>query len=399
LIRENFDNPTVVIDGYLEAGSEDETPEQAGLANFTTAVMERATERRSFAQLYEEVESIGASFGMSSSVHTTSFGAKGLSEHLPLLLDILSDVMRHPAFPADQIEKERSEFMIDFEERAFDTRRMAGMTFYEQAYPQEHPYHRSTSGYPETIAPLTRDDMVAFHQKYFAPRGMTLVVVGAVKAQEAVKQITDIFGGWDATRPERAPLPAAPALTEIRRQTVAIPEKTQADLMLGWPGPTRRSPDFTHVNLSNTILGIFGMMGRLGETVREKNGLAYYAYSRVDGGRGPGPWRVIAGVNPANVDRAVGLILDEIRRARDEKFTEEEIAESKAFMIGSLPLQLETNEGIAGALINIERYELGLDYLRRYRQMLEAVTAEQMQTATQRWLDPDHYALAVAGPE
>jgi zinc protease len=148
----------------------------------------------------------------------------------------------------------------------------------------------------------------------------------------------------------------------------------------------------------NSILGIFGLMGRLGDKVREEQGLAYYSYSRVDGGPGPGPWRVIAGVNPANVEQAVDSIRAEVGRICQEPVDAEELADNKAFITGSLPLRLETNEGVARTILDMERYELGLDYLQRYDELINAITAEQVQAVAQRWLDPDAYALAIAGP-
>jgi len=398
LARENFASPAVVISGYLEAGSEDEPLEKAGLSAFTDEVMERGTHRRSFAQLYEEVESVGASFGLGSGVHLTSFGAKGLVEQLPLLLDILNDVLRNPAFPPEQIERARGEILSALREQEHSTRARANRAFHELAYPAEHPYHRRVSGTPETITNITRDAMRTFHERYFSPQGMVIAIVGAVKATEALKAVTEIMGDWSARRPARSPLPDVPALAAISRQTIAIPEKTQSDLVLGWPGPPRRSPDFLSCYLANTVLGVFGMMGRLGERVRSQNGLAYYVYSRVDGGTGPGPWQTNAGVNPANVAAAIEMILDEVQRLREELVPEEELNDSKAYLTGSLPLQLETNEGVAQALTNIERYGLGLDYLRRYREIIMNITAKEAQAAARRWLDPQHYALAIAGP-
>ncbi|MDY0020428.1 MAG: pitrilysin family protein [Anaerolineae bacterium] len=398
LARENFDSPSVVVEGYIEAGNEDEPHDKAGLANFATDVMERGTQHRSFEQLYEEVESVGASFGVGAGTHITSFGAKGLVEQLPLLLDVLNDVLRYPAFPVDQMEHARREILTDLREEAHDTRDMAAITFHELAYPESHPYHYNASGYPETIAAITRDDLTAFHRRYFSPQGMTLVVVGAVKAEKAVEAIAEVFGSWEATRPERVPLPTVPTLTEIAKKYVAIPEKTQSDLILGWPGPERRDPDFLTCNLANTVLGIFGMMGRLGERVRSQNGLAYYAYSRIEGGKGPGPWNVAAGVNPTNVDHAIELILEEIRRIREERIPAGELTDSKTYLTGSLPLRLETNEGVAQMLTYIERNALGLDYLQRYPTLINEITPLKAQEAVRRWLDPDHYALAIAGP-
>jgi len=197
---------------------------------------------------------------------------------------------------------------------------------------------------------------------------------------------------------ERAPLPEVPRIVEIRERTVSIPGKTQSDIILGYPGPPRAAPDFLDAVVCNTVLGVFGLMGRLGEKVRDEQGLAYYSFSRVDGGPGPGPWRIVAGVNTANVERAVTGIRAEIRRMCEEPVDEEELEDNKAFITGSLPLRLETNEGVAQAIINMERYGLGLDYLQRYADLIGEITAERVQAVAQRWFDPDAYALAIAGP-
>jgi len=140
------------------------------------------------------------------------------------------------------------------------------------------------------------------------------------------------------------------------------------------------------------------MMGRLGDKVRDEQGLAYYSYSRIEGGRGPGPWTVIAGVNPANVERALESIRAEIRRISREPVPPEELADSQSFLVGSLPLRLETNEGVAAAILDMERYGLGLDYLQRYGDLIREITPERVLAAAQRWLNPDAYVLALAGP-
>lgn len=398
LVHENHASPVAIVSGYLQVGARDERPEQAGLADFVASALMRGTESRSFEQIYEQLESVGASMDISSSVHTTSFGASSLAEDLPLTLDILADALRRPTFPPSEVEKLRGEILTDLEERAHDTQRMANLVFHELAYPPGHPYARSLIGYPETIAAITRDDLAAFHQAGYGPQGMVLAITGAVKAEEALAQVEAVLGDWSGPSYARGPLPDAPRLSEARERFTPIPGKTQADIVLGYPGPARTDPAFLDAAVCNTILGIFGLMGRLGETIREEQGLAYYAYSRLDGGPGPGPWRVIAGVNPASVAHAVASIRAEIARICQEPVSEEELADNKAFITGSLPLRLETNEGIAQAILDMERYRLGLDYLERYAALIAAITAEQVQAAAQRWLDPDAYALAVAGP-
>ncbi len=398
LIRENHSSPAVILKGYLTVGAYDEDPEQAGLSAFTADALMRGTETWTFEQIYEALESVGASVGINGSTYATGFGTKSLAEDVPLVLDILSAALRSPTFPPDEIEKERGEILTDLEERTHDTRRMANLAFYELAYPEWHPYAHSLSGYVETVSALRRDDLAKFYADRYGPAGMVIVVVGGVNTADVLAQIDNAFGDWEGACPARQPLPDVPAITEERERRIAIPGKTQSDIVLGYPGPPRTDPDFLDAVVCNTILGVFGLMGRLGENVRDEQGLAYYSYSRVDGGAGPGPWRVLAGVNPANVDRAVASVRDEIRRICEEPVEAEELADNKAFITGSLPLRLETNEGVAGSIVSMERYGLGLDYLERYADLIREITAERVQAVANRWLDPDAYGLAIAGP-
>jgi zinc protease len=341
---------------------------------------------------------VGAAVGTNGGTHTTGFGSKSLTEDLPLALDILADVLRHPTFPPAEVEKLRGEILTDLDERTHDTRRMANLAFYELAYPQEHPYARSNCGYIETVCGIGRDDLAEFYANGYGPQGMAVAVVGAIETAAALAQIEAAFGDWQAPVHERDPLPDVPRIAETRERFVPIPGKTQSDIVLGYPGPARASPDYVEAVVCNSILGVFGLMGRLGEKVREEQGLAYYSYSRVDGGAGPGPWSIIAGVNPANVERATESIRAEVRRICEEPVDAEELADNKTFITGSLPLRLETNEGVAHNILDMERYDLGLDYLQRYDALVNAVTVEQAQAVAQRWLDADAYALAVAGP-
>jgi zinc protease len=140
------------------------------------------------------------------------------------------------------------------------------------------------------------------------------------------------------------------------------------------------------------------MMGRIGETVREKAGLAYYAYSSLSGGMGPGPWYVSAGIDPQNIEQALELVRQEIKRFTSELVTADELADSQSNFIGRLPLSLESNSGMAAAILNLERYELGLDYYRRYSDLVGAVTSEEILGTARRHWDSDQLGVGIAGP-
>lgn len=398
LARENWAAPSVVVEGYLVVGNLDEPATLPGLASFTVSMLSRGTQRRSFAEINETIESVGASVGFSSDRHITNFSTKSLAEDLDLVLDVLAEELRLPAFPAQYVDRVRGLRLTALAERENDTRQMAGRAFRELMF-GDHPLGRDMLGTRETITAVQRDLLAEFYETYYRPQGMVVTVVGAVPAEEAVRKIERAVGDWQGARPERAALPPVAPITEVRKRHVLMPDKTQSDMVLGWHGMRRLDPDFDPARLANTVLGVFGLMGRLGENVRERQGMAYYAYSRVSGDREPGTWVAIAGINPANVSRARQAMLDEIKRLQDELIPADELEDSKSYLTGSVPLQLETNDGVASLLADIEWHELGLDYLERYPTIINSLTAEQAQQVARKYLNPDAYAFALAGPE
>jgi zinc protease len=397
LVRENHTSPAVVIGGYLAVGALDVPAEQAGLSSFAAAALMRGTQKRTFAQIYEETESVGAEASFSSGGHTTSFGAKSLAEDLPLLLDILAESIQRPTFPSSEVEKLRGQILTALEVRANDTEAMANLTFRELAYSHGHPYSRSVRGYPETIGALTSDELERFYHEGYGAQGMTMCIVGAVHAGDALKQVEAAFGGWQGRTFERSPLPPVGRPEGIERKWVNMPSKSQSDLVMGLAGPARAEPDYLDAAVANHILGVFGMMGRLGRHLRDEQGLAYSVYSRLEGGLGPGPWAIAAGVDPSNVEQTIQGVRDEIRRMRDQPVEATELADVQANITGSLPLSLETNEGVASAILNVEQHQLGLDYLARYPALVRQITPERVQAAARNWLDPDNLAIGIAG--
>jgi zinc protease len=189
----------------------------------------------------------------------------------------------------------------------------------------------------------------------------------------------------------------APRIVGQPRKHAAMPGKSQSNVALGYPGPSNFDPDWTACVLMNSILGQFGMYGRLGESVRKEEGLVYYIGSRFDGGLGPGPWNIYAGTNPNTVDRVVAIALHEMRRMRDKKVKPSELDDNQSYFVGVLPLQMETNEGIAGQILNMIRYKRGLDWLLTYEERVRAVTAADIQRVAQKWLNTENFVLATAG--
>jgi len=398
LARPNFNSPSVVVSGYLATGGLFDPDEKLGLSDFTASALMRGTAKRDFQEIYDALETEGASLGFNGATHTTSFSGKALSEDLPLLLELLTESLLEPVFPGQQVARLKAQLLTGLAMRAQDTRAMASLVFDQIVY-QDHPYSRPEDGFPETVEQIHREDLIAFHKKHYGPKGMVISIVGAVDPVDAIQWVRAALGNWrNPEQPQPLDLPAVTLLKETVTQKVEIPGKSQSDVVVGIAGPPRSAPDFIAASVGNSVLGQFGMMGRIGDVVREQAGLAYYAYSSLSGGLGPGPWSVSAGVAPENVEQAVELIQSEIKRFVTEPVAAEELSDSQANFVGRLPLALESNAGVAGALLNLERYNLGLNYYRNYAEQINAITVDDVLAAAQQYFDPEKLAVAVAGP-
>jgi zinc protease len=399
LVRENHTNPTVVFRGYVRAGGLCDTDDTAGLADLTATTTRRGTATRTFQEINEALESVGASLGMGAGRQLAVFFGKSLKEDLPLLIEIAAEILQHPTFPDRELEKVRGQVITSLRQLEDNTRRKASREFRALCYPKGHPYGRSTEGSLDTVPRLQCDDLIAFYERFYSPRSTAVAVAGDVKIGEVMDRLEDAFGGWQLPGDDTPyDIPDAPRPEGVRQIVIPMFNKSQVDIVWGLPGLHRTSPDYYAARVADAILGQVGLMGRLGANVRDKQGLAYYASSSLEAGLGSGPWSVYAGVAPDDVDRALESILAEIARLCDELVTEEELADAQDFLTGTLPLRLETNDGVTDALVGMELYGLGLDFLHRYPALIRAVTREDVQAVAQKHLDTDNYALAIAGP-
>ena len=400
LVRPNSSAPVAVLEGCLRAGSVDESAEKAGLASFTASLLSRGSANYDFDRYNEAVESVGASISVGGGTHVTSFGSESLVEDFALMVEILADILRRPTFPPVHVERARGQRLVRLQEREQSTRSVSYRRFNEMIY-GDHPYALSTSGYIETVGEISRADVVDFHEQYYRPSQAIIVVSGDVEPGDVMALLETHFGDWESGEPLPAPADSIPPVARangIQRKAVDMPGKVQTDVVLGCLSIARTDPDYYAAQVANNILGQFGMMGRLGENVRERQGLAYYSYSVLDADIGVGPWVAFAGVNPQNVDQAVDSILHEFERMGQQPVSDEELSDSIANMTGTLPLRLETNDGVASILLDMEWLGLGLDYLQTYQERIRAITREDVQRVAAAYLRVDSYVLATAGP-
>lgn len=370
-----------------------------GLPGVMATMLTRGTENRSFEQYNEEIDTLAASFGASASRGSVDVGWHALAEDLDSVLDIAADVIFNPTFPADELDKIRPQVLTGIEEQEQDTGTMAGRAMNELLYPDGHPYRILSGGTRESITAMSRDDLAAYHQAWLGPDVTTIALTGGVRdLDDLVQRIERVFGGWQKPVPTPQTAPAVEPIKATERLVKGIEGKSQADISIAYPTLPRSHDDYYALQVANLILGQLGLMGRLGSEVRDKNGMAYYVYSALSGGTENSLWTSRAGVDPGNVDKAIDGIVGELRRLRTEPVSEQELADAKSYMIGSLPLGLESLGGVTDLLLTLEKFGLGLDYLEKYPAIISAITTEDVLRAAQTHLDEDRLAIGIAGP-
>ena len=398
LIQENHFNQTVAISGRLKAGSMYDPQGLYGLSDVVANMLTKGTENRGWEEIAEATESVGASLNAGGSTETVSIEGRLLSKDFDRVLDVLNDILRTPNFPQEEIEKHRHQVYSWLKAWEDETDDVADRLLREAVYPDEHPYHWRVQGTEASLKRIQRKALVDFHAAYYRPDSLVLAIVGDVETQAIIEKIDAAMGDWTANG-ERPPF-AIPAVEYGEKQIVVQPmmDKSQANIELGHKGITRTNPDFYTINLMNAVLGGSAGIARLFGRVRDVQGLAYSVWSSFTPSIGEGLFHASAGVNPANVDKAINSILHEIELMKSDGITAEELSDVQNLIVGNFALALETNRGLAAVLLTAELYGLGLDYLERHESIYRNITRAHVNAAAQKYLHPDLCSIAIAGP-
>ena len=398
IAQETGFSPAVTINMAFRAGSLEEPDDRPGLAWFLARVIDRGTSTRSAAAIAEALDDRGVALKVATNRHVLSLSCTCLSEDFDDILGVVADVARNAVFPDEEIDKRRAETITAIRQDLDNPGVRASEALQTLLYGAAHPYGRPAKGSIDSVERFTRDDLIAYHRARFAPGALSVAIVGDVRAEAAVAAVHAAFSDWTAVSlPPRAVPPVARHATR-QEITIEMADKSQSDIAYGFTSISRLDPAYCSHWVMNNILGQFGLGGRLAENIREQQGMAYYAYSSFDPSLGPGPLVIRAGVDPANVARAVAAIDAEVGALGRDGATGRELAETRQYLIGSIPRMLETNQSIALFLQTAEFFHLGLDYDRRLPSLLQAVTLEDVKTAAAAVLDPSRACVAVAGP-
>lgn len=400
LMLENRATPTVSIRGSLRAGSYFEPQDKPGLAQLTAEMLSRGTTKRSKLEIANDLESVGADIDFSTDPFAVSIVARSLSEDLPLVLTALAEELREPAFPTDELEKLKQQVIASIQEQQAHTGYRAFQRFSGLIFDETNPYFVPPGEtLIKSIGSITVEDLRSFFTRCYGGRSLILAIVGDVNVAKVQAQFDDIFGSFDG--PDTVDINVTDPVhrTEAIREIVLLKDKASVDILLGTAAPLRRSSeDYYAAMLANNALGQSTLSSRLGIQVRDKEGLTYGINSSFQSpSLAAGAWSIGVSVNPINVERAIRSATNVTRDYVENGIRPEELRDQKSSATGSFKVSLATNRGLARAIWNAQFHDLGMDFLDRFADLIEAVTIEEVNDAIRKYFRPDHLTIVIAG--
>lgn len=394
VLAEHHEIPLVSVRLVVRSGASFDLSNRAGLASLVAAVLDEGTMARSAIELAEALEFLGAGLTMAVNEDGSVIRLDVPAESFADAFELMSEVVRRPAFDPAEVERVRKERLADLLRERDDPRALASALFGRFVY-GDRPYGTPAEGTEESIRAIRREEILEFYRTHYRPNNAVLIVAGDLTMGRLHPLVEERLGGW-----EEKPLPVAPDLAPPRIDQPRVflvnrPGSVQSELRIGHVGVSRSSEDYFPLLVMNSILG-GQFTSRLNLNLREARGYTYGARSNFDFRRGPGPFIASAAVHTAVTDSSVVEVLKELREIT-RGVTEEELAFAKRYLSGQLPLTLETASDLASRILEIELYGLPDEYFETYRDRIGAVTLEDVQRVAQQYLHPDRVAIVVVG--
>ena len=391
-VIEDDRKPTVTFRLLIKSGSAFDG-DKTGLAGFVAGLLNRGTATRDAATFAKEVDFIGGRLEAVAGPDAVAMVTSGLTKYTDQLLGLFSDALLNPAFPADQLEREQRKALSQLTAEKQEPEALAGKLTGKVIF-GGHPYGAYRT--PETVQSIKRDDLVAFHKKHFIPNNATLAVVGDVKRDQIIPLVEKALGAWSKGQVPELQAPEIPKLEGLNVHLVDRPGSVQSNIVVAEPGPKRSSPDVAELNVVNATLG-GGFSGRLFQNLRERHGWTYGAYSAFDMRELAGAFQASAETRNEVTHLAIGEILKEIERLRQEPVPEKELELQRQYNVGNYLLSLENAARTAQRVQDIDLYGLPADFYKTYAKEMASVTPKDVEQLAQKYLDPKNAALIVVG--
>jgi len=388
----------VTLVGTLPAGDDRSPAENVALATLAGAMLDKGTTRQDKFAIAQKLGDAGATLGFSVGSSSLQVSGKSLRKDLPLLVSLLAEQLRLPAFTPDEFAKLKKQLAGAIRQQLEDTDFRADDSFLRAIYPTGHPNRQAPP--QEFIAAIERasiEDVRRFHAQYYGPAGMRLVLVGDVDPQAAQQAIGKEFTGWNGGSAPAA-VAKAPSLSAPAIATVYMPDKANVSIVLGQPTQLRYAdPDAIALRVGTRILGS-GFMGRLMANVRDKEGLTYGIGAAVANDvYVDGDWRIDASFAPNLLEQGIASTRRQLVEWHDKGVTAAELERAKTEVAGTYKVRLATTGGMAGTILSMLNAGMPLAFVDDYPQRVASLTLEQVNAAIRSHLDPSTMVLVQAG--
>ncbi|MFN2447822.1 MAG: M16 family metallopeptidase [Vicinamibacterales bacterium] len=394
VIVSHHEQPAVSVRMIVRAGAAQDPKDKLGLAMLTAALLDQGAGRRTAADLADAIDFVGGILGTGAGTDLSFVNSIVMKDSLPLALELIADIARRPSFDAGEIERQRQQALSGMKVALEDPGNVAGQVIDRLVY-GFHPYGLPGTGTPDTLASLTRQDFVDFHKQYYVPNNALLAIVGDVSTEEAVAGVEKTFGDWPsgtgvAAKPVDPPPPTQRVIVIDKKDAV------QTEIRVGQLGIPRKHNDYVGLDQTVKILGGEGA-NRLQQVLRTQKALTYGASADLETYKTSGG--IVAETNTRTdaTAEALRIVVDEILRLQREQVYDAELDGAQAYMVGHLPLTLETPDAIATQVLNQLFYELPLEELQTYRERVLRVTPAEVQRIARTYFHPDRLAVVLVG--
>ena len=396
LVIEHHEQPIVSLRLAIVGGRSFDTTEKAGLASLTAGLLRKGTTMRNAEQISDEIDFVGGSLGAAAGLDATYVVCWTLTKHLETGVDLLADIVINPAFTDDEIERLRNQTIANII-RSKDDPSSVAANIYNKTIFGNHPYGLPSSGTEKTVSMITRDDVTAFHKKYYIPNNSFLIVVGDVKPKDIFKLVEQKFGSWEKGAVSEMKFPDPPKIKGYKIILIDKPDATQSNIKFGHLGINRTNPDIFAVRVMNYILGGSGFASRLMKNIRAEQGLTYDIRSWFSLNRDVGDFTVTTFTKNESSADAINSTIRLLKEIQTDGVTEDEINECHSFYSGYFPLVFETPAQIGQQVQIAELYHLGDKYLTNFISYINSVDSVKASDAAKKYLDPDNMIFVVVG--
>ncbi|MDF1535390.1 MAG: pitrilysin family protein [bacterium] len=391
-VREDHSLPLVAVRAGVLGGSRYETEKNQGIFNLMAHLLTRGTEGYTAQEMARKLDGMSATLGGFSGRNSFGVTGKFLARDAGVGFSLVREVLTRAVFPRNEVELFRERIISGIRARKDDMTSFS-LDLFRRTLFREHPYRFPVMGTEETVAGLTGQDISALYRAVVQPEGMVISVTGDITVAEAYRLVEDNFGNMSGEPHDPGPLPVEVRSPGVVSDRVDRRDKTQTHVILGYPGPTLKDNDLDTLEVLNAVLA--GQGGRLFTRLRDEEGLAYSVFSFVAPGIDPGFIAFGIGVSPDREAEAVEGFLRQVLLLREEPASDDEIDRAGRYLVGNHMIELQTLQSRADELFFPVLYGQELEKALAFENRILSVTAEQVQAAAVRYLDPDNYTLAV----